>query len=85
MEPTLEDLARTIHAHPWKSDCPECGENCSRVALTELAYTFEPCTCDIEPRFAHLVEQVHHKECLVEYGFDEDDGPDEGDRFNIDK
>ena len=40
--------------------CLICGENCSRVALVELVYTFDVCDCG-RWRYAHLVERLSHR------------------------
>jgi hypothetical protein len=59
------DLARIWRPeHPRDSRCVRCAESCSTVALTKLAYTFEPCDCDSEP-YVHLTERLWHRDCLA--------------------
>lgn len=51
------------HGRPTH-DCPRCGTELNRVAIVDLAYVFDVCTCGIVD-YAHLVEQLWHRDCLV--------------------
>jgi hypothetical protein len=39
------------------------------VGITDIAYTYEVCKCG-EPTFPHLVEQLWHVHCLIEWKHD---------------
>lgn len=46
--------------------CPGCNLDVTgSVAITELIYEFVACSCDAET-FAHLTEQLWHRECFVD-------------------
>ena len=52
---------RTGHPHMTTGrECFLCGKDCSKVALTKLAYVFEPCNCGT-PNYEHLVECLQHR------------------------
>jgi len=67
--PTGRDLVSSwAHDHPRRAVCPGCEQDCSRVGLNALVYTFEPCQCPAAPApcSAHLMEQIWHRRCLTE-------------------
>lgn len=73
-EPTGLDLVNHLsRGHSVAGICPKCGETCLTTGLPSLAYTFEVCSCG-EPEFDHLVEQLWHARCLIEWK-PESDGP----------
>jgi hypothetical protein len=50
--------------HPTLRTCLVCGRDCSSVALAEVVYTFERCSC-FRVSYVHLVEQLWHRTCLT--------------------
>jgi len=64
MRVTLKQYIETCKGHPWKRNCPVCGEDCSTAALVDLVYAFEECECDAVT-YKHLVETVHHRTCFL--------------------
>ena len=64
-----EDWLKGFHAtwvtHSKAGVCPECGKKCINAGLTDLVYTWEVCSCG-EPGYTHLIEQLHHRACLIE-------------------
>lgn len=68
-EPIGADLLNLPNwlSHPAARLCLGCGEDLTRTGLTDLAYTFEPCDCD-HATYAHLVEWLWHRTCLVGSG-----------------
>lgn len=58
--PTIEPLFPRNHRTDGGC-CGRCGEDVGRIALPELAYTWEVCDCGT-PTYAHLVEQPWHRD-----------------------
>ena len=56
------DFLKVVRSHVRYSVCPECSEDCSKVSLARLVYTFEECDCG-RPEYAHLTERLHHRSC----------------------
>ena len=59
----LSDLLATIKGHDWRRDCGACKKDCGRIALVNLVYRHERCSCDVAP-YVHLVETIYHARCL---------------------
>lgn len=49
-----------------RETCPGCGRD-TNVALTDLVYTFERCSCDCVD-YVHLIERLWHRECFLKPG-----------------
>lgn len=49
-----------------RKHCPHCGDDLMLVAAVDIAYTLEICQCG-DPEFDHLIEQLWHVKCLVEW------------------
>lgn len=64
----IKQIAVLDTNHCWSTDCGVCGKDCLRTAMVDLVYTFEPCKCDIEPRYEHLVEHLYHRRCFEKSG-----------------
>lgn len=56
---------RFDRSHGDRRRCPGCGRDCMRIAIVDLAYTFEVCECRNGIGYDHLVEQLWHRECLA--------------------
>lgn len=59
--PHVEALFRWRHA--TIDECPGCGADMARVAITKLVYAFTACGCEAEP-YEHLYEQLWHAACF---------------------
>lgn len=57
--------AHRENRHTIFQNCPVCGEDVSEIAIVKLVYTHEVCECG-SPHYAHLVEQLWHKDCFIE-------------------
>lgn len=51
--------------HSRLTNCPRCGDDCLRVAITRLAYIHVSCDCHYAS-YPHLIEQLWHTACLIE-------------------
>lgn len=47
-------------AHTITRECPECGQNCHIISLTDLLKSYEECECD---GTAHIIEQFWCRGC----------------------
>ena len=59
--------ARGIMAHPNAAICPGCGHDMLRVGVVDIAYVYEPCTCDLAT-YTHIVETLWHRRCFLKSG-----------------
>lgn len=63
------ELLKFLVRHPGhggrhlRAECLLCEQDCSRVALVNLAYVFERCSCGV-PEYEHLIERLAHRECM---------------------
>ena len=60
---TAQQLVKFTKRHKRNQTCKICGEDCSKIAMVELVYVFEPCDCE-EAGYTHLVEQLYHRHCF---------------------
>jgi hypothetical protein len=67
-----EELARTLgrhlplrpnHPRGTRQRCPQCGGDCGRVAIADVVYVFDECSCPVVD-YTHLVEQLWHRACF---------------------
>lgn len=58
------------HRHVEGLDvCPVCHESCMRCGITDLAYTYVVCSCELAS-YDHLAEQLYHSQCIAEGALD---------------
>lgn len=55
--------------HTIFQNCPVCGEDVSKIAITKLVYTHTTCECGT-PEYRHLIEQLWHKWCFIKHYLD---------------
>jgi hypothetical protein len=72
----LVDVLRTLYTgknvrlerrHGTQHLCPVCKDDLMRVAVVDLIYSFELCSCG-SPEYEHLVEQLWHRACMIDGG-----------------
>lgn len=49
--------------HRIATVCPRCADPVMTVAMVNLVYTHEVCSCGT-PNYAHLVETLYHRACF---------------------
>ncbi len=64
---TLEGFGHFDHHQSATRICPVCLANVNNIGIDRLAYTMDVCTCREIADYDHVVEQLWHKKCLVEY------------------
>lgn len=61
----VEQWSALGRCHKSADGCPQCGEDCTRIAITSLVYSFERCSCDAAS-YEHLVETLWHRSCFAQ-------------------
>lgn len=72
LEEALRSLTRSTAVivakdHGKRARCPVDDIDLMAVGLTDLAYTFEVCTCQAVD-YDHLVQQLWHRSCFIRRG-----------------
>jgi hypothetical protein len=62
------EALRPVRHRSVRHMCPGCGDDVSRIGVTDLAYTYVVCTCRELATYDHLVEQLWHLACLLRTG-----------------
>jgi hypothetical protein len=65
---TVEPLLKSTYTNhvPSQTICPKCRVDLMRVGIDDIATTNDVCKCD-KVDYSHVVEQLWHKKCLMEY------------------